>query len=134
MNMVVVTVFAHAADVEDARALAGYLNDEPASLSSFKPRWQDAAGEIIHVASGPKSAAWRERATQPLGDRPAWDTGYSVNMTGAGRALDKLVIWSPADGGTPPAPAPGRIVAVVGPDGVDALAMLGLRQIEIGDV
>jgi len=67
-------------------------------------------------------------------ERPEADTENAVNLTGAQRAQDKLVIWMPTD---PPQPMPSahtsRIVVVVGMKGAEALAAMGLSTVEIDD-
>ena len=130
MTSLRVTVAVHEDDLADARSLAAYLDDEQNSLMTFVPSGQDADGEQYYAASAPKSKAWRDKAKAPLGDRPAWDTGQDINMTGAERALDALQIWTPEIGGPVPQAAPGVIVAVVHDNGPEALHWMGLDRVE----
>jgi hypothetical protein len=131
-----VTVACHADDLSDARALAAYLNGTLASLTGFVGGWE-TGGQAYFVASGSKSAAWLERATQPVGDRPEFDTENAINMTGAGRAWAAMIgnIWTgpgddPDNPTKVPTPGPGKIVAVVMDDGVAALHAMGLARVE----
>ena len=112
----------------DARSLAAYLDADLSSLLAFVGGWQDEQGNPVWVASGVQSDAWIKRAQTPFGndDRPEIDAGNDINMTGAERAFDALVIW---DGESAfPQSAPGKITAIAGMNGLDALSAMGLTK------
>ncbi|SDW78715.1 hypothetical protein [Roseicitreum antarcticum] len=130
-----VTVFCRADQVDDARALAAYLDDDIGGLGTFVPGYLDADDQPCVVASGPKSDAWLARAQQPVGDRPESDTEQAINMTGAARALAATVFWRPSDPEGEPNPLPdwdgSQIIAIVGvpPDAaLSAMAALGVEK------
>lgn len=138
MNKLVLTVATPEADREDATHLGvalgwseGYMPDE--WWGAFTSQWQDAQENLYRVMSMPVSQSFVLKAA-PNNEiqRPEADTENEINMTGARRAQDKLVIWMPTD---PPQPVPqsdpSRIVAVVGLSGRDSLAAMGLGVIEV---
>jgi len=158
MSKITLTVACPEADRTDATHLAvalgwfeGYKPEE--WFDTFTAQWQDASGNLSRVMSMPVQSSFEERAGL-RGDlqRPPEDIGeydpetgeygapYVVNLTGARRAQDKLVIWQPApidpETGEPPDnPVPQadgtKIVAVVGMKGTDALAAMGLERIVV---
>jgi hypothetical protein len=150
------TIATPAAELDDTRNLAvalGWMNGyTPAEWEqSFSAQYQDAQGGIYHISSFEASTAWIAAATQmgPV-ERPPEDVGtwdeetqeygapYVVNLTGARRAQDRLVIWQPATpdpetGEVPANPVPqvgaDKLVAVIGMKGPAALAAMGLQSI-----
>jgi len=156
MTKITLTVAVPEADRDDANHLGialgwfeGYKPEE--WFDAFHAQWQDASGNLFRVMSMPVQSSFVERAVM-MGElqRPPEDTGeydpetgeygapYVVNLTGARRAQDKLVIWQPApidpETGEPPDnPVPQadgtKIIAVVGMKGTDALAAMGLQVI-----
>ena len=150
------TIATPAGELDDTRNLAvalGWINGyTPAEWeNSFSAQYQDASGNIYHVSSFNASTGWIATATQmgpverPDADVGTWDeeTGeygapYVVNLTGARRAQDRLVIWQPATpdpetGEVPSNPVPqvgdDKLVAVIGMKGPEALAAMGLQSI-----
>lgn len=152
------TIATPAAHLDDTRNLAvalGWINGyTPAEWeNSFGAQYQDAQGNIFHVSSFNASTGWIATATTmgPV-ERPPQDVGtldeetgeygppYVVNLTGAHRAQDRLVIWQPATpdpetGEMPDNPVPQadqtNLVAVVGMKGRQALAAMGLQDIPV---
>ena len=150
------TIATPAAELDDTRNLAvalGWMNGyTPAEWeNSFSAQYQDAQGNIYHISSFETSMEWIATATQmgPV-ERPPLDIGtwdeeaqeysapYVVNLTGARRAQDRLVIWQratpdPETGEMPENPVPqvgpNKLIAVVGMKGRDALAAMGLQPI-----
>ena len=150
------TIATPAAHLDDTRNLAvalGWLNGyTPAEWeASFSAQYQDAEGDIFHVSSFNASTDWIATATTmgPV-ERPPQDVGtlneetgeygppYVVNLTGARRAQDRLVIWQPAQpnpetGEMPLNPVPQadstNLVAVIGMKGPAAVAAMGLQAI-----
>lgn len=152
------TIATPAAELDDTRNLAvalGWINGyTPAEWeNSFSAQYQDAQGGIYHISSFEASTAWIAVATQmgPV-ERPPQDVGtldpdtgeygapYVVNLAGARRAQDRLVIWQPATpdtetGEMPANPVPqvgaDKLVAVIGMKGPAALTAMGLQPIEV---
>jgi hypothetical protein len=72
-----VTVFCRADQVDDARALAAYLDDDIGGLGTFVPGYVDAEGADCVAASGPKSDAITtpaSAASSPTPSRPINET------------------------------------------------------------
>lgn len=153
MRLTIATPAAHLDDTRNLAVALGWINGYTPQEweQSFSAQYQDASGNIFHVSSFNASTDWIATATQmgPV-ERPPQDVGtldeetgeygppYVVNLTGAHRAQDRLVIWQPAQpdpetGEMPPNPVPqvgaGKLIAVVGMKGVDALAAMGLQSI-----
>jgi len=144
------TIATPIADLSDTRAFAvcvGWINGfRPEEWQgSFAAQWQDDAGNIYHVSSFEASAEWVASAAMmgPV-DRPPEDVGtwdedaqeygapYVVNLAGARRAQDRMVIWQPAEDAPPvPQASAGTLVVVVGMSGRDALEAMGLRPLEV---
>jgi len=150
------TIATPAEELDDTRDLAvalGWINGyTPAEWeNSFSAQYQDAVGNIYHISSFEASTGWIAAATQmgPV-ERPAADVGtldaetgeygapYVVNLAGARRAQDRLVIWQPAqpdfetgEVSSNPVPQVGAdtLVAVIGMRGPAALAAMGLQSI-----
>lgn len=150
------TIATPAAHLDDTRNLAvalGWINGyTPAEWEvSFGAQYQDAQGNIFHVSSFNASTDWIATATTmgPV-ERPPQDVGildeqtgeygppYVVNLAGARRAQERLVIWQlatpdPETGEMPSNPVPqvgaDKIIAVVGMKGTEALAAMGLQSI-----
>jgi len=112
--------------LDDARSFAAYMEKDLSVLMTYVEGWQDTNGNPVWVASAPKPDWWLLKAQSPFGDRPEVDTENDINMTGAGRAYDALTIW---DGVSPvPQSAPGKITAIAGMVGPDALAAMGVGR------
>lgn len=54
-------------------------------------------------------------------------------MTGAERAQAALVFWTPLSDSPAPQAATGSLTAIGGPDGISALAMMGLEQVPMDE-
>lgn len=120
-----VTVACPAALVDDANNLAMVLAFSEADALTYRGlNWRDAAGNLYAAASFEARDEWVIGAQSPLA-RPAWDTEpYSISMAAAQRAQAALVFAQEA---TPA--MPGKLTALAGPDGPEALAMMGLSPI-----
>lgn len=135
MTKVTLTVACPEADRDDANHLAVCLGwsegwSPEQWENTFTAQYQDGEGNLYRVMSCEVGVSFVAAATV-MGDvqRPAADVEpYVVNLTGARRAQDKLVTWQPGDGDVPQV-ASDRIVAIVGPSGRDALAMMGLEPV-----
>ena len=121
-----VTVACSESILADAAHIAAVMMGEGQEVTFGTIGYQDAAGNRYSVASHEGSLEWIESAASPP-ERPDWDAGNSINMAGAGRAYAALTIW--AGEGEPPAAEPGRMTAIVGPNGPDALALMGLSRL-----
>ena len=123
------TAICPAAMVDDANALAAVLAYGPADLQTFVPGWQDANGTAFYVASWDADDAWVSGAQSALG-RPAWDTANVVNMAGAGRAQQALVLWTPTEADpTPPKATVSIMLVIGGMPPLTALAAAGLTKV-----
>jgi len=113
--------------LDDARSFAAYMEESLSVLLTYVEGWQDANGNPVWVASAPKPDWWLAKAREPFGERPDVDTENAINMAGAERAYDALTIWD----GVPPVPqsAPGKITAIAGMDGPEALEAMGLERV-----
>jgi hypothetical protein len=153
MRLTIATPEAELDDTRDLAVALGWINGyTPAEWeNSFSAQYQDAVGNIYHISSFEASTGWIATATTmgPV-ERPAADVGtldeetgeygapYVVNLAGARRAQDRLVIWQPAQpdfetGEVPSNPVPqvgaDKLVAVIGMKGPEALAAMGLQSI-----
>lgn len=154
MSKVILTVACPEADRDDAiqmRIVHGWTNGQNPSelMDTFSAQYQDAQGNLYRLLSAPvdQSAIDNMLASLQMADlqRPPMDVpdengNYLINMAGANRAHDKLRgnVWMPATpdpetGEMPPNPVPqvgaGKIVAVVGMKGTEALAAMGLQAL-----
>jgi len=153
MRLTLATPAAHLDDTRNLAVALGWINGyTPAEWEqSFSAQYQDAAGNIYHISSFEASTDWIATATQngPV-ERPTDDVGtldeetgeygapYVVNLAGAHRAQERLVIWQPAQtdpetGEVPDNPVPqvgaDKIVAIIGMKGPEALNAMGLQSI-----
>jgi hypothetical protein len=120
-----VTAACPVALISDANHLAMALAYGPADGETYRnPQWQDADGNLYAAASFEARPEWIGMAQAPL-VRPDWDTGEIIDMDAAARAQAALVF------ALEPTPAvPGQLTAIGGMGGLDALAAMGLAQIE----
>ena len=137
MTQVTLTVACPEADRDDATHLAvalgwieGWRPEE--WQGAFSAQYQDAQGNVYRVMSCPVSVSFVAAATVmgPVQRPPEDVEPYIVNLTGAHRAQDKLETWQPSDGEYP-GYAADRIVAIAGPTGREALALMGLIEIPV---
>lgn len=127
-DLITVTIAVPTSLIGDANELARCVGYGAADGETFREAsWQDGDGQLYAVASGPVWPAFLSVPYEPL-VAPEW----GADMEAAGRALAALLVSdmrAPADGGDPPEAAPAdpeHIVAVIGPDGMAAVALLGL--------
>jgi hypothetical protein len=122
-----ITIACPVAMTSDANHLAMILAFGPADALTYNGgTWQDDAGNLYSAASGIIGSAFLGLATSALA-RPLWDTGNVVNMAGAGRAQAAVSL---IQGDDSPLASPTRITAVIGDDGLAALAAMGLAPVE----
>ncbi len=116
--------------LDDARSFAATLAFGPADLQTFVPGWQDANGTAFYAASWEASDEWIAGAQFTL-DRPAWDEEpYQINLTGAERAQQALVIWFPSDNKPLPQATEGVLTVIGGMAPLDAMAAMGLERVQ----
>lgn len=147
MTKLTLTAACPEADRDDATHLAvalGWIEGwAPAEWEhAFTAQYQDAQGHLYRVMSCSVGVSFIQNAVAmgPI-ERPPQDVEpYVVNLTGAHRAQDKLKgnVWMPATpdpetGEMPLNPVPqvgaGKIIAVVGMKGTEALAAMGLQAL-----
>lgn len=155
MSRLVLTVACPEADRDDATQMGivhGWVaGQSPAEWEgAFTPQMQDADGNLYrffshaavsrHVIDMMLASLQMADLQRPPQDVPDENGNYLINMAGANRAHDKLKgnVWMPATpdpetGEMPPNPVPqvgaGRIVAVVGMKGTEALSAMGLQAL-----
>jgi len=85
--------------------------------------WVDADGNLYAATSFEARDEWITFAQAPL-VRPAWDTDEIIDMVAAAEAQAVLVF------STDPFPAiPANLSALGGPNGPEALALMGLEAV-----
>lgn len=120
-----ITVACPEALISDANNLAMVLAFGPADAMTYRGlNWRDAAGNLYAAASFEARPEWIIGAQSPLA-RPEWDTDQAISMAAARRAQAALVFAQEA---TPA--MPDKLTALAGPDGPEALAMMGLSPVE----
>jgi len=85
--------------------------------------WVDADGNLYAAASFEARDEWITFAQAPL-VRPAWDTTEIIDMVAAERAQAALVFSTEAV-----LAIPGQLTAIGGPNGPDALILMGLTAV-----
>jgi hypothetical protein len=122
-----ITIACPVSMVSDANHLAMILAFGPADALTYNGgTWRDADGNLYSAASGIIGTQFLGLATSALA-RPSWDTDNVVNMTGAARAQAAVALIQ--DGASPLA-SPTQITAILGDDGLAALAVMGLVPVE----
>ena len=102
---------------------------EADGLTYRNPSWQDAQGNLYALASLPVGDSFVSTSTSPL-QRPAWDVDQIIDMTKAGQAQALVILWMPNEDSTvPPLATTNRITAILGMEGADAMAAMGLTAI-----
>lgn len=115
----------------DANQLGAVLGLGPHDATTYgEPIWQDAEGRLYSCASLDVTDDWLAAGTAPL-QRPEWDSAEQIDMDAAARAQATTVLWA-GDGDAPHA-APDALTVIVGVPGVEAVALMGLTQVE-GDL
>ena len=120
-----ITCAAPEALVDDANQYAMCLAFGPADGHTYVGlNWQDANGNLYAAASFEARDEWITFAQAPL-VRPAWDTDEIIDMVAAERAQAALVY------STDSFPAiPANLSALGGPNGPEALGLMGLTPVE----
>lgn len=122
-----ITIACPVAMTSDANHLAMILAFGPADALTYNGgKWQDDAGNLYSAASGIIGSQFLGLATSPLA-RPAWDTDNVINMAGAARAQSAVAL---IQGDDSPLASPAQITAIIGDDGLAALAAMGLAPVE----
>ena len=122
-----ITIACPVAMTSDANQLAMVLAFGPADALTYgEGTWQDDASNLYSAASGIIGSQFLGMATSTL-VRPAWDTDNLVNMAGAARAQAAVAL---IQGDDSPLASPTRITAIIGDDGLAALAAMGLVSVE----
>lgn len=85
--------------------------------------WQDADGNLYAAASFEARDEWITFAQAPL-VRPAWDVDEIIDMVAAAEAQAVLVFSTEAV-----LAIPGQLTAIGGPNGPDALILMGLTAV-----
>ncbi len=116
-----ITCAAPEALVADANQYAMCLAFGPADAYTYVGlNWQDADGNLYAATSFEARDEWITFAQAPL-VRPAWDTDEIIDMPAA-EAAQAVLVFS-----TEPLQAtPGQLTAMGGPNGPEALALMGL--------
>lgn len=124
------TIAVPSAHIDIANHLAMALGySEADGLTYRNPSWEDADGNLYSVASLPVSEVFVGAATSPL-VRPEWDGGEVIDMTKATQSQRLVNLWIPNEEGTlPPKATTNRITAILGMEGTDAMAAMGLTAI-----
>lgn len=128
--MIILTITCPAAHIASANHLAMALGGGPDDANTYRtPSWQDVDVNLHAAASHPVSKEYLESLRAPL-VRPEWDVDETIDMTAATAAQAMLVFWQYSEENpTPPLATPDTITAIAGPDGLDALAMMGLTRV-----
>ena len=122
-----ITIACPVAMTSDANQLAMVLAFGPADALTYgEGTWQDDASNLYSAASGIIGSQFLGMATSTL-VRPAWDTENLVNMAGAARAQSAVAL---IQGDDSPLASPTQITAILGDDGLAALAAMGLAPVE----
>ena len=125
-----ITIACPAAHTDDANQLAMVLGYGPADgLTYSNVGYQDALGNLYACASLPVGDSFVSTATSQL-QRPEWDTEEVIDMDKAAQAQGLVLLWMPnEDYPYPPQANPSQITAILGMDGVAAVAAMGLTAI-----
>ena len=125
----ILTIAVPEAHVADANHLAMALGFSTADgLTYGNPSWQDIADNRYSVASFRVETTFLNTANSTL-QRPAWDIGAVVDMVAVARSQTLIFTWTYGDSATAPQADPNVITAILGMDGLDALAAMGLIRV-----
>jgi hypothetical protein len=126
----IITIACPAAHTDDANQLAMVLGYGPADgLTYSNVGYQDALGNLYACASLPVGDSFVSTATSQL-QRPEWDTEEVIDMAKATQAQGLVLLWTPnEDDHYPPQANHSQITAILGMDGVAAVAAMGLTAI-----
>jgi hypothetical protein len=89
---------------------------------------RDSEGNLYSAASFTTTLEWVQGASVPP-VRPSWDTEQVVDIEAATRAWSAMVVWL-GEGEVPQA-HPNALTVLIGDDGSQSLAMMGLSM-EVG--
>lgn len=130
MNRLTIACPTEHMDIANHYAMAlGY--SEADGLTYRNPSWQDADGNTYACTSLTVGPSFVGTATSPL-VRPAWDANEVVDLTKASQAQALVALWMPEDGEPVLTASPDQIVAIMGMDGLDAIAAMGLQPVVDG--
>lgn len=116
--------------MDDANAFVATLGGSVADLTTFRrANWRDSDGATYAAVSFETSPDWRTKAQAVL-ERPMWDADNHINMAGARLAQAALSFWVVGEVGALPQASPHTFSAIGGMPGLDALAAMGLTQVE----
>jgi len=115
--------------IDEANYLVAALGSGPDDLATFaQAEWVDADGHRFSCASWEVASDWQERVAGNL-LRPDWDRGDAVDLDLAQRAQSALRVWGADQHDEhPPLAEPGKLVALIGLTGAEALAAMGLAR------
>ena len=127
MRLTIATPAAHV-DIANHYAMAlGY--SEADRLTYRTASWQDAAGNLYSAASLEVSDGFVGLAVRDL-PRPDWDTESIIDRAKVAQSQQLVNLWIPNEEGTlPPLATKNKITAVLGMEGTDAMAAMGLTAI-----
>jgi hypothetical protein len=116
-----ITAAAPEALIYECNQLAMCLAYGPADGETYVGlNWVDADGNLYAATSFEASYQWIIATQSPL-VRPAWDTEETIDMDAAAEAPAVLVYSTEAV-----LAIPGQLTAMGGPNGPEALALMGL--------
>ena len=131
MRLTIACPVAHIDIANHYAMVLGY--SEADGLTYRNPSWQDADGNLYTLASLPVSGGFVSAATSPL-VRPEWDIDESIDMTKAAQAQALVVLWAAGNEAPPPLAALNQITAILGMDGADAIASMGLAAVAVDGI
>ena len=119
-----ITCAAPEALIYESNQLAMCLAYGPADAYTYVGlNWQDADGNLYAATSFEARDEWIIAAQAPL-VRPAWDVDEIIDMVAAAEAQAALVFST-----EPLRATPGQLTAMGGPNGPEALALMGLEAV-----
>jgi hypothetical protein len=116
----------------DANNLAMVLAAGPADAQTYgELKWQDGDKNLYACASFEARMEWIIGASSQL-IRPEWDTENIIDMAGAQRAQQAIVLWmGPGDDQenpiSTPTATPDKLTVVAGDDALASLSAMGIQ-------
>ena len=130
----ILTIACPAAHRADANHYAMCLAYGPADALTYGAlEWQDAAGNLYTAASLAVSSGFLGAAQSAL-STPIWDLTGVVDLVAARRAQALITpsrLWVAGSGVAIPQVNPNSLTAILGMDGIAALAAMGLSPADI---
>lgn len=124
-----ITIICPEAMIGDANQFAFCVGNSPADAETFqRAGWEDAEGRRFALASLLSGDDFPQVAAGMLRVPAHAET---VDLVAAARAQDALETWSPQMSATPPAPADGKLLAIIGVEPHVLIPMLGVTPIPI---